>query len=175
MKLREKMKRVFGGGGRAKAREILLVSHLTGRVIPLDEVRDETFAMRILGDGVAVCPMGEGKLRSPADACVEQVFDTRHALTLVTDTGVEILLHVGIDTVELGGKHFEALVKAGDRVKAGDVLLNFDMEAIRAAGYDATTPMVIGNSERYDLQTVASGDVGASMPLLRLTEKGERV
>ena len=140
----------------------------------MEEVKDETFAMRILGDGIAVCPVGSGELRAPAAGRVEQIFDTWHALTMVSDEGVELLLHVGIDTVQLGGKHFEMLVKEGDYVKVGDVLLNFDIEAIRTAGFDVTTPMIVSNSDAYDLRVTASGDVGAFMPLLKLTKKGER-
>jgi PTS system beta-glucosides-specific IIC component len=89
----------------------------------------------------------------------------------VSDEGVEVLLHIGIDTVELRGKHFETLVTAGDRVKQGQVLIRFDKEAIGAAGYDVTTPMVIGNSELFEIDVTATGDVGAGCPLLRLKRK----
>ena len=174
MSLGAKLKGLFGGSAVTKSKEIVLSSPLTGRVVPLDEVKDETFARRILGDGVAVCPVGKGELRAPADGRVEQVFETWHALTMITNGGAELLLHVGIDTVELGGKHFEMLVDEGDAVKTGDVLLNFDAEAIRAAGYDLATPMVVGNSDEYELQLVASGDVGAGMPLLKLVKKEGR-
>ena len=175
MSLGAKLRGLFGGSAVTKSKEIVLSSPLTGRVVPLEEVKDETFALRILGDGVAVSPVGKGELRAPADGRVEQVFETWHALTMITNDGVELLLHVGIDTVELGGKHFEMLVKERDVIKTGDVLLNFDAEAIRAAGYDLVTPMVIGNSDDYELQVVASGDVGAGMPLLKLIKKGESV
>ena len=174
MSLGAKLKGLFGGGAGTKSKEIVLSSPLTGRVVPLDEVKDETFALRILGDGVAVCPLGKGELRAPVGGWVEQVFDSHHALTMITADGVELLLHVGIDTVELGGKHFEPRIKEGDAVKAGDVLLNFDTEAIRAAGYDLTTPMVVGNSDEYEMRVIASGDVGAGMPLLKLIRKGRK-
>ena len=174
MSLGAKLKEVFGGNSAAKSKEVVLSSPLTGRVTPLEDVKDETFAMKILGDGIGVCPVGRGGRRSRVEGRVDQVFDTWHALTMVSDEGVELLLHVGIDTVKLGGKHFELLVKAGDAVKMGDVLLNFDIDAIRTAGFDVTTPMVISNSELYDMSIMAEGDIGAGMPLLKLTRKGRK-
>lgn len=169
MSMKEKIKGWFAGG-RGGHKEIVLCAPLTGRVVPLSEVKDETFASKILGDGVAVMPIAS-ELRAPVDGSVEQAFESGHAVTLVSDEGVELLLHIGIDTVELKGKHFDMLVRAGDRVKQGQVLIRFDKEAIGAAGYDVTTPMVIGNSELFEIDVVATGDVGAGCPLLRLKRK----
>jgi len=118
---------------------------------------------------------GNGKedstLFAPTDARVDQAFDTAHALTLITDGGAELLLHVGIDTVELQGKHFELLVGAGDRVRAGDALIRFDRSAIIAADYHVITPLVVGNSDEYDLEVLATGDVKVGTPLIRLKRK----
>ena len=100
---------------------------------------------------------------------VDNLFDTHHAIGLVTDQGVELLLHIGINTVELQGKHFEAHVKVGDKVKQGDLLISFDMEAVKAAGYLCTTPMIVCNTEDYaSVAALASGQVKAGAPLLEV-------
>jgi glucose-specific phosphotransferase system IIA component len=168
MNLTDKIKRIFPAKG--KTDEELLLSPLEGQVIPLEETPDETFATRILGDGMAILPTG-GTLFSPADARVDQTFGTAHALTLVTDKGAELLLHVGIDTVELQGRYFELLVSPNDRVQAGDALIRFDRAAIIKADYNVITPMVVGNSDEYELEILTSGDVSVGSPLLKLKRK----
>lgn len=150
---------------------IELFSPLTGRVVPLGEVSDEAFAAKILGDGIAVCP-DVGLLCAPQDGRVDQVFETSHAITLLIEGGAELLLHVGIDTVALKGKYFEMLVRAGQEIKRGDALIRFDMEGIRAAGYDLTTPMIVSNSDAFVLTPLGTGEICAGEPLLRLTRKG---
>jgi len=171
MNLTDKFKRLFPTKDRTD--EELLLSPLEGRIIPLEETPDETFATRILGDGVAILPTG-GTLFSPADARVDQTFGTAHALTLVTDKGAELLLHVGIDTVELQGRYFELLVSPNDRVRAGDALIRFDRFAIINADYNVITPMVVGNSDEYDLEILTTGDVSVGAPLLKLKRKERR-
>ena len=171
MSLKSSLKNLFGTGKRNETRMILRAP-VTGQVVPVREVKDETFALGILGDGVAILPFGN-ELCAPADARIEQVFDSAHAVTLVTEEGVELLMHVGIDTVELAGKHFECLVRAGNRVRAGDALLRFEGEAIVRAGYDLTTPIVVGNSEDYDITVVAGETVRAGDGLLELRRKEE--
>ena len=137
------------------------VAHMTGTVVPLAEVKDEAFASGALGEGAAIEP-SEGKLYAPADAVVDNLFDTHHAIGLVTDAGAEILLHIGIDTVKLGGKHFTPHVKTGDKVKKGDLLISFDLDAIRAEGYLCTTPLIVCNTDDYAAVTVvAEGNVKA--------------
>jgi len=168
MKPINKIKKLFSLSG--QDREEILHAPLEGRVIPIDQTPDETFATRILGGGGAILPLG-GTLFAPTDARVDQAFDTAHALTLITDGGAELLLHVGIDTVELQGKHFELLVGAGDRVRAGDALIRFDRSAIIAADYHVITPLVVGNSDEYDLEVLATGDVKVGTPLIRLKRK----
>lgn len=168
MKLANKIKRLLPRSGKQRAE--VLCAPLSGRVIPIDQVPDETFATCVLGDGIAILPLG-GTLSSPADARVDQVFETAHAITLVTASGAELLLHIGIDTVELQGKHFEMLVKAGDRVSLGDALIRFDRESIATCGYDLTTPMVVSNSDDYVIEMMTTGDVAAGAPLLKLTKK----
>ena len=149
---------------------IELQSPLTGRIVPLGEVADEAFATKVLGDGVAVLP-SEGVLCAPADGRVDQVFETSHAITLVTEGGAELLLHIGIDTVALKGQHFKTQVEGGQTVKCGDELIRFDMAGIRAAGYDVTTPMIVSNSDEFELTVPADGNIRAGQMLLRLRRK----
>ena len=138
-----------------------LAAHMTGTVVPMSEVKDEAFASCALGEGAAIEP-SEGKLYAPADAVVDNLFDTHHAIGLVTSTGAEILLHIGIDTVKLGGKHFTPHVKTGDKVKKGDLLISFDLDAIHAEGYLCTTPLIVCNTDDYAaVKTLASGSVKA--------------
>lgn len=145
----------------AAPRMVELFSHMRGRVTPLDAVEDEAFAGRLLGDGVAIEPT-EGRLFSPCRGRVVSLLETGHAINLVSEEGCEILLHIGIDTVKLGGRFFEAHVKAGDRVEVGDLLIDFDPEEIKRAGFKLTTPMVICNSEDYtSIKVVAEGEVAA--------------
>ena len=152
----------------AKKQDAVLAAHMSGTMIPMAEVQDEAFSNCILGDGVAVEP-GEGKLYAPADAEVDNLFDTHHAIGLVTEDGVEVLLHIGINTVELKGQHFTAHVAVGQKVKKGDLLISFDMEAIKAAGYLLTTPMIVCNTEDYQsVAPVAQGEIQAGTDLLEV-------
>ena len=141
---------------------------MKGTLIPKAEVPDEAFATSVLGEGVAVEP-SEGKLYAPADAVVDNLFDTFHAIGLITAEGTEILLHIGINTVELGGKHFTAHVQTGQKVKKGDVLISFDMDEIKKAGYLCTTPMIVCNTDDYKSVTpMAEGTVQAGTLLLEV-------
>ena len=134
-----------------------LYAHLSGTIVPLSKVEDEAFSAKILGDGVAIEP-ADGKLYSPCDGKIVSVFDTKHAVNLVSDNGCEILLHIGIDTVKLGGKFFNSHIKNGQSVKKGDLLISFDIDGIKKAGYKTTTPMVICNSDSYSLISVAASE-----------------
>ncbi len=133
---------------KTSASSTLLYAPLGGKIVSLSEVGDPTFSEEILGRGVAIVPEN-GIVTSPADGVISSIPDTRHAIMLTSDCGAEILIHVGIDTVELGGKPYRTFVKVGDRVKVGDPLIEFDAESIRKANYDLTTPIIITNSERY--------------------------
>ena len=171
MGIRDKIKGLFlADRGQEK---IVLFSPLDGRIVPLEEVADETFATKILGDGVAVLPSGN-VLCAPMAARVAQTFDSGHAVTLMGEDGVELLLHIGIDTVKLKGEYFDILVKEGERVAAGDALIRFDREKIKARGFDVTTPMIVSNAYEYDLEIAAHGEVAVGTPLLRLKRK-ERI
>lgn len=153
---------------KSKMKPETLAAHMTGTVIPMADVKDEAFASCALGDGCAIEP-SEGKLYAPADAVVDNLFDTHHAIGLVTENGAEVLLHIGIDTVKLGGKHFTPHVKTGDKVRKGDLLISFDMDAIRAEGYLCTTPMIVCNTDDYaSVTTLESGEVKAGQDLVKV-------
>lgn len=124
-------------------------SPLEGKLIPMTEVPDETFASKALGDGVAVIPE-KGCVYAPFDGEVEMVYDTGHAIGLVREDGMEVLIHVGINTVELGGKYYTAKVSNGQKIKKGDLLLEFDMDEIAKAGYSLVTPVIVTNSDEYE-------------------------
>lgn len=136
-----------------------LLSPLEGTGIPLSEVKDATFASEALGKGMAVIP-SKGEVWAPCDATVETVFETKHAIGLTGENGAEILIHIGVDTVELGGKFYTAHVKDGDKVKAGQLLISFDMDKIKEAGYDVTTPMIVTNTDDYqEVKLLKTGKV----------------
>ncbi|MGG7142152.1 PTS sugar transporter subunit IIA [Clostridium nigeriense] len=125
-----------------------IMSPINGEAVPLSSVNDLTFAEEIMGKGIAIIPT-EGKVVSPINGTVAMVFNTKHAIGLKTEDGVEILIHVGLDTVNLEGQHFNSFVKSGDTVKVGDKLLEFDIKAIKEAGYDTITPIIITNITDY--------------------------
>lgn len=138
---------------------IELSAYLNGQVVPLEQVEDEAFSSKVLGEGVAIEP-DEGKLYAPCDGKVEMVFDTKHAVNIVSAEGCEILLHIGIDTVKLNGAHFESHVSSGQEIHKGDLLISFDLEKIREAGYKTTTPMIICNTDEYSsITTTARGSI----------------
>lgn len=147
---------------------ITLYSHMNGTAVKLEDVEDEVFSQKILGEGAAVEP-SEGKLYAPCDGQIDSVFDTKHAVNMVSSDGVEILLHIGIDTVKLGGQYFEAHVSDGQEVKKGDLLISFDMDKIKAAGYKVTTPIIIGNTDDYaSVEPVAQNSVSAGDIILKI-------
>lgn len=133
---------------KAKEYDDVIGAPLKGEAIASAEVNDPTFAEEMLGKGMAIKPL-EGKVYAPFDGSVALVFDTKHAVSLVSEKGAEVLIHVGLDTVMLKGEHYTAHVESGDSVKKGDLLLEFDMEAIAAAGYDTVTPIVVCNADDY--------------------------
>ncbi|MDC7287227.1 glucose PTS transporter subunit IIA [Blautia schinkii] len=149
----------------------LLLSPLEGTAIPLSQVKDETFASGALGQGMAVIPE-RGQVTAPCDATVEMVFDTKHAIGLTSDSGAELLIHIGINTVELEGKYYTAHVKDGDQVKAGQLLISFDIEQIKAAGYDVTTPLIVTNSDDYsEIRQLTEGTVNQKTKVLEMVKE----
>lgn len=127
---------------------IELASPVSGTVIPLSEVEDAVFAGGVLGEGVAIIP-SEGKIYAPADGTISAVMDTKHAVGITTDTGAEVLIHVGLDTVQLGGEGYTLHCAQGDKVKKGSLLLEFDMEKIKEAGFSLTTPVIVSNMTNF--------------------------
>ncbi|PLS03692.1 beta-glucoside-specific PTS transporter subunit IIABC [Neobacillus cucumis] len=125
-----------------------VVSPLKGKIIPLNQVEDAAFSSEVMGKGVAIEP-SEGKVVAPVNGVVTTLFKTKHAVGITSDNGVEILIHVGMDTVKLEGEHFIAHIQQGDTVKAGDLLVEFDIAKIKAAGCEVTTPVIITNSADY--------------------------
>lgn len=143
-------------------------SPVKGEVVALDTVRDEVFSSGAMGKGVAIMP-SEGVVYAPFDGEVITIFQSKHAIGLRSDSGVEVLVHVGLDTVQLEGQHFEAHVENGQRVKAGDVLVTFDLEAITKAGYDTITPVIVTNTGNYlDVLPTHVGVVEPSHDVLRV-------
>ncbi len=152
----------------AAAKTVTIAAPLSGAVVPLKEVNDPTFAEEILGKGVAVRP-SEGVVVSPVNGTIVSIFDTGHAVGLRSEDGAEVLIHVGLDTVNLKGKYFSVKKSSGDAVKVGDVILEFDREAIEAEGYDVITPVIISNHFNYGtVETLASGTVKTGEALLEL-------
>lgn len=146
-----------------------LLAPLNGKAIALEEVPDETFAAGVLGRGAAIVPT-EGVVLAPAGGKVTTLFETKHAIGLTTDSGAEILIHVGINTVELGGQYYTALVSEGDTVTPGQKLLEFDISKIQAAGYDITTPVIITNSDDYaEIDVLKSGQIAQQEPFIRIS------
>ncbi|QOV67378.1 PTS beta-glucoside transporter subunit IIABC [Citrobacter sp. BDA59-3] len=143
-----------------------ILSPMSGTVLALEQVPDSTFAAGLLGQGAAIIP-SDNKVIAPFAGEVASLFQTKHAIGLLSDSGIEVLIHVGIDTVKLEGKPFTAHVSVGDKVQPGDLLLEFDRDAILSAGYDLATPIIISNSDDYRaVTTVASTSVESGMPLL---------
>lgn len=152
-----------------KTEKIEIVSPLKGEIVPLNEVTDEAFASGLLGKGIAVEPT-EGKLISPVSGTVAALFPTKHALGLTTDEGVELLIHIGMDTVNLEGKFFTSHVAQGDRVEKGTLLVEFDIASIKKAGYKLTTPVLVTNHDAYELTPTAQKQVNVD-DLVILVEK----
>lgn len=148
-----------------------ILSPMTGTVLGLSQIPDPTFASGLLGQGVAIIP-SDNKVIAPFAGEVASLFQTRHAIGLLSHSGIELLIHVGIDTVRLDGKPFTAHVQVGDAFRAGDLLLEFDRQAILDAGYDLATPIIITNSDEYpEVMTVAGTAVTAGTPLLSVTRQ----
>lgn len=151
-----------------------LVSPLDGELLPLSEVKDEVFSSGAMGEGVAIAP-SQGVLHAPADGRVVMTFPTGHAIGMKTKDGAEILMHIGMDTVNLQGKGFETLVDKGDEVKAGDELVKFDIDEIHSAGYIVTTPIVVTNSKDYEkVSVVCQGEVKVGQEILDLEGATEK-
>lgn len=146
-----------------------LISPANGELVALENVNDASFSAKLLGDGIAIKPI-DGVIKAPCDAVVSSVIESKHAIGLTSDNGAEILIHVGLDTVNLKGQHFESLVTLNQQVKAGDPLIQFDSQAIEDAGYDLTTPFIVLNSDEFSLSVNHQEDqVKFGQPLIQLS------
>lgn len=153
------------------AKTISLKAVEDGRTIPMDEVNDQTFAQELLGPGIAIVP-SNGTVVSPINGTIATVMDTKHAVCIQGEVGLELIVHAGLDTVELNGKYYQTYKEIGDQVKAGDVLLEFDLEEITKAGYDVTTPIVITNLGDYKITKCLTGQqVKAGEEVIQLTKQ----
>lgn len=147
---------------------VSITAPLKGKVVTLDKVNDTVFSKSIMGKGVAVLP-SEGEVRAPFKGVVNAVFPTKHAIGLTSEDGIEVMIHVGLDTVELDGKYFEAFVKNNDLVEPNDLLLKFDMNAIKEAGFDIITPIIITNSTEFiDIIETSEQEVTFEKDLLKV-------
>lgn len=126
----------------------MIASPLTGEVKALEQIEDTAFSSGALGKGVAIEPT-EGKLIAPVSGTISAIFPTNHAVGITSDQGVEILIHIGMDTVQLDGKYFTGHIEQGAKVEQGQLLIEFDIEQIKEAGYPLTTPIIITNTENY--------------------------
>lgn len=143
--------------GKDNKEGLVILSPVEGKAIPLKEVSDPTFGEGLLGKGMAIIPEN-GRVVSPVNGKVSQMFDTGHAVSIESDDGAEILIHVGLDTVKLAGKYFTKHKQDGDIIKTGDLLIEFDIEGIKSEGYDTVTPVVICNTDDFaDVVSVANG------------------
>ena len=155
------------GADTAKKSSEAIYSVAKGTLIPIEEVPDETFASKVLGDGAAIIPE-DGKVYAPADAEVVSIFDTKHAVCLHTDGGADILIHIGIDTVKLEGKYFTSHVDNGDHVKKGDLLVEFDKDAVEKAGYNTAIPIIVTETDGSSLEKEAGRPVDISDRIFRI-------
>ncbi|CAM3147829.1 PTS system beta-glucoside-specific EIIBCA component [Klebsiella spallanzanii] len=147
-----------------------IVSPMTGTIVALDQVPDNTFASGLLGKGVAILP-DDGVVYSPVSGCVVSLFETLHAIGIKSNDGAEILIHIGIDTVKLNGQYFTSHINVGDKISVGDLLISFDVEAISSAGFNLTTPILINNSDDFiDVFTLGKGTVLYGSDLLSVVK-----
>lgn len=144
-----------------------IVSPMQGKRIELGDVQDEVFGSGVFGEGLAIVP-SLGEVYAPVAGVVEAIFPTKHAITIRGNNGVEILIHIGINTVELNGQHYESQVRANDQVEAGDLLMKFDVDAIKKAGYDITTPVIFVNGEEFQKTYLDVHEVQRGTPIIRL-------
>ena len=153
----------------ADSGENVVCAPVNGKVVELKDVNDKTFANEILGKGIAVLPE-DGHVVSPVNGVVEMIFDTKHAISLKSNNGMEILIHIGLDTVKLEGKYFTGHVKAGQKVQVGTPMVDFDLEAVRKEGYDTVTPVIVTNSDDYkEVEGIVSGAVKAGEKLVKIS------
>ncbi len=151
----------------------VLYSPIPGQVVPISKVSDPTFGEEIIGKGVAIIPR-EGKVFAPVNGTISSIFPTLHAIAMVSDEGAEILIHIGLDTVKLKGEFFTAHTESGAKVNKGDLLLEFDIEGIKNAGYDVISPIVVCNVDVYSrIETTTDKARGIKDVIIALTKNAQ--
>jgi sugar PTS system EIIA component len=145
-----------------------ILAAVSGTAVPLSEVADEVFAQGMAGEGGAIVPAQSGEAVAPASGTLVKLFEGGHAFGIETDDGVELIVHVGLDTIELRGAGFEKVATEGDRVEAGQPIVRFDLEEIQAGGYDPVTPVVVTNADEHPVSDVRTGEVSAGDPLFEV-------
>ena len=138
-----------------------VLAPISGRAVPLAEVPDEVFAEGMAGQGCAIVPEASGEAVAPVSGVLVKLFEGGHAFGIATDGGIEMIVHLGLDTIELRGRGFERIATEGDRVEAGQPIVRFDLEEIRAGGYDPVTPVLVTNDEDHPVMGVRSGEIQA--------------
>lgn len=160
------------GGKRGLAKE-KLSSPIYGKVIPLENVNDDVFSKKLMGDGFAIVP-DSGKVRAPFDGTVVMVAETKHSIGLLSNTGVELLIHIGIDTVELKGKYYDVHAEKGQEFKRGDILEDFDLDGLKSAGFDPTSMVIVTNTDSFSFSPMAGiKDIADDAPIISLEPKKE--
>lgn len=142
-----------------------VLAPVSGQAVPLGEVPDEVFAEGMAGEGGAIVPGASGEAVAPVSGALVKLFEGGHAFGIETDDGVELIVHVGLDTIEMRGAGFEKLATEGDRVEAGQPIVHFDLDEIKDAGYDPVTPVVVTNAEDHPVSNLRTGEVSAGEPL----------
>ena len=142
-----------------------MLAPVSGTAVPLSEVPDEVFAEGMAGEGGAIVPGASGEAVAPVSGTLVKLFEGGHAFGIETDGGVELIVHVGLDTIEMRGNGFEKLATEGDRVEAGQPIVRFDLDEIMDSGYDPVTPVVVTNAEDHPVSNLRTGEVSAGEPL----------
>lgn len=154
-----------------KNKNITFVSPVKGQLIPLEKVQDAVFSQKMMGDGFAIEPSAESVV-SPVDGKISSIFPTKHALMIATDTGLEVMIHLGLDTVELNGEPFEIFVKSGDKIQQGQKLASMDLEQIRAKGKLTTVLVIISNMDQVkSLTDISEQDVDVNTEVMTAKTK----
>lgn len=138
-----------------------VLAPISGKAVSLTEVPDEVFAQGMAGEGVAIVPDGGGEVLAPVSGTLVKLFEGGHAFGIEADDGVEMIVHIGLDTIELRGTGFERLATEGDRVEAGQPVVSFDLEVVKNADYDPITPVVVTNPQDHPVRNPADGEIRA--------------
>lgn len=149
-----------------------ILAPISGRAVPLAEVPDEVFAEGMAGQGCAIVPEASGEAVAPISGILVKLFEGGHAFGIAADDGMEMIVHLGLDTIELRGKGFERIATEGDRVEAGQPIVRFDLDEIRSGNYDPVTPVLVANPEDYPVTGTRTGEVQAGEPLFEAGDNG---